>query len=83
MLIYQLVQEATKNIQAIIQSILSDTEELLKTTNETNQISKDQKNALITVSEAMKELEDSAGGYPIQFRKKQDPLKASINKKKR
>ncbi|WP_214788431.1 hypothetical protein [Bacillus sp. ISL-4] len=38
---------------------------------------------LITVSEAMKELEDSAGGYPIQFRKKQDPLKASINKKKR
>ncbi|MGG4267341.1 methyl-accepting chemotaxis protein [Peribacillus simplex] len=54
-------KEATKNIQAIIQSILSDTEELVKTTNETNQISKGQKNAVITVSEAMKELEDSVG----------------------
>ncbi|MED4692632.1 methyl-accepting chemotaxis protein [Peribacillus frigoritolerans] len=54
-------KEATKNIQAIIQSILSDTEESLKTTNETNQISKDQKNAVNTVSEAMKELEDSVG----------------------
>ncbi|MGW8424180.1 hypothetical protein ACWGJQ_01590 [Peribacillus simplex] len=80
-MIYQLVPEAVKNIQAIIQSILSDTEELLKTTNETNQISKDQKNALITVSEAMKELEDSAGGYPIQFIKKQDPLKDQSTKR--
>ncbi|MBR8645554.1 hypothetical protein KEH51_20200 [[Brevibacterium] frigoritolerans] len=63
-------KEATKIIQAIIQSILSDTEELLKTTNETNQISKDQKNAVSTVSEAMKELEDSVGKYPIRFRSK-------------
>jgi methyl-accepting chemotaxis protein len=65
---------ATKNIQAIIQSILSDTEELLRTTNETNQISKDQKNAVITVSEAMKELEDSVA-RKIQF----DPGRNTIH----
>ena len=52
-------KEASKNIQDIIHSILSDTEMLLKTTDETNQISADQKSAVMTVSKAMKDLEDS------------------------
>ncbi|MFJ7744516.1 methyl-accepting chemotaxis protein [Peribacillus sp. NPDC097295] len=52
-------KEATKDIQEIIHSILSDTEKLLLTTNETNQISANQKSAVMTVSSAMKELEDS------------------------
>lgn len=74
-------KEATKNIQAIIQSILSDTEELLKTTNETNQISKDQKNAVITVSEAMKELEDSVGRISNSIQEETRSIE-SINQQK-
>ncbi|MCK1991987.1 methyl-accepting chemotaxis protein [Peribacillus muralis] len=74
-------KEATKNIQVIIQSILSDTEELLKTTNETNQISKDQKNAVITVSEAMKELEDSVGRISNSIQEETRSIE-SINQQK-
>ncbi|MGG1484989.1 methyl-accepting chemotaxis protein [Peribacillus castrilensis] len=74
-------KEATKNIQAIIQSILSDTEELLKTTNETNQISKDQKNAVNTVSEAMKELEDSVGKISNSIQEETQSIE-SINQQK-
>lgn len=74
-------KEATKNIQAIIQSILSDTEELLRTTNETNQISKDQKNAVITVSEAMKELEDSVARISNSIQEETRSIE-SINQQK-
>ncbi len=74
-------KEATKDIQAIIQSILSDTEELLKTINETNQISKDQKNAVYTVSEAMKELEDSVGKISKSIQEETRPIE-SINQQK-
>jgi len=50
-------KKATIDIQNIINSVLSDTEDLLKTTNETNQISMDQKSAVFTVRDSMIELE--------------------------
>ncbi|MGE7878988.1 methyl-accepting chemotaxis protein [Peribacillus muralis] len=74
-------KEATKNIQVIIQSILSDTEELLRTTNETNQISKNQKNAVVTVSEAMRELEDSIGRISTSIQEETRSIE-SINQQK-
>ncbi|WP_434011134.1 methyl-accepting chemotaxis protein [Peribacillus simplex] len=74
-------KEAAKNIQAIIQSILSDTEELLKTTNETNQISKDQKNAVNTVSEVMQEREDSVARISNSIREETRSIE-SINQQK-
>ncbi|MEK3797170.1 methyl-accepting chemotaxis protein [Peribacillus sp. FSL H8-0477] len=52
-------KKATIDIQNIINSVLSDTEDLLKTTNETNQISMDQKSAVLTVRDSMVELETS------------------------
>ncbi len=52
-------KKATIDIQNTINSILSDTENLLKTTNETNQISLDQKSAVLTVRDSMIELETS------------------------
>lgn len=74
-------KEATKNIQDIIHSIFSDTEMLLKTTNETNQISANQKSAVMTVSKAMKELEDSVRKISYSFVEETQSI-SSINQQK-
>ena len=75
-------KEATKNIQDIIHSIFSDTEMLLKTTNETNQISANQKSAVMTVSKAMKELEDSVRKISYSFVEETQSI-SSINQQKK
>ena len=74
-------KEATKDIQEIIQSIISDTEKLLKTTNETNQISANQKSAVMTVSSAMKDLEDSVSKISQSIVKETRSI-ATINQQK-
>ena len=54
---------------------------LLKTTNETNQISANQKSAVMTVSKAMKELEDSVRKISYSFVEETQSI-SSINQQK-
>lgn len=50
---------ATTNIQQIILSILEDTEQLVQVMKQTNEISEDQKSAVNTVDNAIKQLSDT------------------------
>ncbi len=52
-------KNATINIQMILTSVLKETEALVSVMNQTNQISAQQKNNVVTVNEAIKELSNS------------------------
>lgn len=58
---------ATTNIQQIILSILDDTEQLVQVMEQTNEISEDQKSAVNTVDNAIKQLSDTLENMKISI----------------
>lgn len=58
-------KNATINIQSILTSVLKETEALVSVMNQTNQISVQQKNNVVTVNEAIKELSNSLNSMSI------------------
>lgn len=58
---------ATTNIQQIILSILEDTQQLVQVMNQTNEISEDQKLAVNTVDNAIKQLSDTLENMKVSI----------------
>ncbi|WP_342574197.1 methyl-accepting chemotaxis protein [Solibacillus sp. FSL K6-1781] len=58
---------ATTNIQQIILSILEDTEQLVQVMEQTNEISEDQKSAVNTVDNAIKQLSDTLENMKVSI----------------
>ncbi|MFY0744259.1 methyl-accepting chemotaxis protein [Solibacillus silvestris] len=58
---------ATTNIQQIILSILEDTEQLVQVMKQTNEISEDQKSAVNTVDNAIKQLSDTLENMKVSI----------------